>query len=435
MLPACKTAADSYEEWIKGEEHLHDDAMREVHNTFDQLMKYAEDHERKVYDHTKTLYETFDENSRRRAEGVGVIIARGRDLLETVKSTTRMSSFAKELLERDLSDELTLLQTVSRNTPKSDALLVTIEDHRKLLCDIRIVKISRNYRLSGSGNMFPINIDSLLSSRSSACELSCSDRSAHDGGAIIDIQRRLIVSVSGNCSNGKDVFFIDIDKKSSERVNGLIPYGNHGQYPVFDGENRVYFFESESRNNDRFGYIDLETRKFTELKKCPSPFREFCRSCFMDGKIYSVCRDKNLWVYDVAEDSWKSLGVRVGKIGLCADPETQSLVMLKKRRKFWMYNVESKEETSLPTPPSALNLGSNQEMIFLRRSSDDFICIVNLDSRALHAYISRDKKWVRLQWKEVHNGSAHLVFDPVTSAFYYKIDSESNWFSAPVKQD
>jgi len=435
MLPSCKTAADSYEEWIKLEDSLRKEAMAEVRSTFTQLLKFAEEHERKVCDHTKILYDTYDENSRRRAEGVNVIIARGKELVEATKSPNRVSAFARELLERDLNEELSLLKTVLKNVPKGDSLLVTVEDHRKLLLDMRIVKIMRNYRLSGCGNTYPINIDSLLASRSSTSELSCSDNSAHDGGAIIDPQRRLIVSVSGNCNNGKDVFFIDIDKKKSERVRDIIPYGNHGQYPVFDGENRVYFFESESRNNDRFGYLDLETRTFTELKKCPSPFREFARSCYMDGKIYSCCRNKNLWVYDVAEETWTDLGVRVGKIGLCADPTTMSLLMLKKRRKFWMYNVETKEETTFPTPPNSLNLGSNQEMIFLRRSSDDFICIVSLDSHSLNVFVSKTKSWTRLQWKDVRNGSAHMVFDPVTSAFYYKIDGERLWYTVPVKMD
>jgi len=228
---------------------------------------------------------------------------------------------------------------------------------------------------------------------------------------------------------------MNIDKKTSERLSGIIPYGNHGQYPVFDGEKRVFFFESESHNNDRFGYLDLETKTFTELKKCPRSFREFCSACFMDGHVYAVCRDKNIWDYDVEKEEWASLGVRVGKVRLAADPLTHSLVIIKKRKKFWMYNLETKEETVFPVQPNSFNLGSNQEMLFLRRSIDDFILIVSLDSRSLFAFTSSDKKWSRLQWRDVRNGSAHLVFDPVTSAFYYKIDDERTWYFAPVKMD
>jgi len=336
-------------------------------------------------------------------------------------------------MESELVNELTLLKAVLKNVPKDETALLTVEDHRKLLLDMRLVSIKRNYRLNSCGYEIPIDVDSLIESRSSSCDLSCSDSSAHDGGAVIDVARRLIISVSGNASNGKDVFLIDIDKKSSERLRGVIPYGNHGQYPVFDGENRVYFFESESRNNDRFGYFDLEKRTFKELKKCPSSFREFARPCFMEGKIYVPCRDKRLWNYDVAEDTWTRMDLRVGKVALCADPLTHSLLMIKKRAKFAMYNVEEKKETPLPTQPNNYNLGSNQEMLFIRTSSEHFICIVSLDTHMMYAYISRDKKWVRLQWRDVRNGSAHLVFDPITSSFYYKIDSERNWYAAPVK--
>jgi len=231
------------------------------------------------------------------------------------------------------------------------------------------------------------------------------------------------------------VFLTNIDTKSTERLDRIIPYGNHGQYPLFDGHNRVYFFESESRNNDRFGYLDLETKSFTELKKCPSPFREFCRSCYMDDRVYSVCRDKHIWYYNVNEETWTDLGIRVGKIGLAADPFNHSLLMLKKRDRFWFYNVGSKEEKTLTPPPNRFNLGSNQEMLFLRTSSDSFICIASLDSHQLYVYLSEEDKWQKLSWRDVRNGSAHLVFDPVTTAFYYKIDDERNWYRATVKMD
>jgi len=435
LLPACKAAAESYEGWIKMEENLHKAAREEVQKTYADLLKCAEEHERKVCEHASTLYDTYDENSRYRSEGVKAILARCQELLDSAKSSSRVSAFARELMERELNNQLAVLKSVVKNVPKDKGSLLTVEDHRKLLLDMKIVSIKRNFNLNSCGDSFPINIDSLISSRSVSSDISCSDSSAHDGGAVIDPRRRLIISVSGNCSNGRDVFFVDIDKKTSDRVRGLIPYGNHGQYPLFDGENRVYFFESESRNNDRFGYVDLETRKFHELKKCPSPFREFCRSCYMGGKVYSVCRDKNVWTYDVEQETWTRLSLRVGKVGMCADPHTNSLLFIKKRSKFWFYNLDSKEETILPVPPRSFNLGSNQELLFLRTDSENFICLANLDSSSIHVYISRDKKWVRLSWKAPHNGSAHLVFDPVTSCFYYKIDGDRSWYSASVVMD
>jgi len=436
LLPVCKTLSEGYEQWIKDEEKFRELASSDVHKTFGLLLKCAEEHERTVCDHAKTLYETFDENTRRRAEGVDVIIKRGQELVASVKSSERVSAFAREIMQRDLNEQLIILSSVLKNVPKDQTTLLTVEDHRKLLLDMKLVHIKRDYRLNSCGTEFPINIESLLSSTSEASDIPCGeDKSAHDGGAIIDIQRRLIVSVSGNCNNGKDVMFIDIDKKTTERVRSLIPYGTHGQYPLFDGDKRVYFFESESRNNDSFGYVDLETRKFTQLKKCPSPFREFARSCYMNGHVYAVCRDKNIWDYDVENEKWSNLEIRVGKIGLCADPFTHSLVIIKKRAKFCLQNLDTKEQTTLPLPPNTFNLGSNQEMVFIRLSADNFLVIVSLDSSSLYAFTSVNKKWSQLRWRNVRNGSAHMVFDPETSAFYYKIDSERNWYIARVKMD
>jgi len=421
--------------WFKDKEALHKGALDQVHDTFAKLMKCAEDHERTVCDHAKKMYDTFDENSRRRTEGVHSIIAYGKELLATIRSDARISSFARELQERDLRNLLLILQSVLKTAPTEDAAIMSVEDHRKLLLNMKIVTISRNFRLTGGSAFHPIDIDSFKASRSVACEVRCEDQTAHDGGAIIDPVRRIILNVSGNCNNGKDVFLIDIDKKTSERFRNIIPYGNHGQYPVFDGDRRVYFFESESGNRDRFGFFDLESKTFTSLKKCPVQYREFCSPCFMDGKIYAVGRDKFVWVYNTEDESWKRLELRVGKVRLAADPFNQSLVVIKKNTAFYMYNVETKTKTDLPVQPRTFNLGSNQEFLFLRRTEDDFIAIASFDSHSLYAYISKEKRWTQLNWRDVRNGSAHLVFDPVTSAFYYKIDGERSWYSAPVKME
>jgi len=424
--------AEGYEAWFKDKEHLHDEARNLVHDAYVKLMHCAEEHERTVSEHANSVYDSFDENSRIRAEGVRVIISHGRELVETARMPERRSAFAGELLERDLRNVLNVLNSVLKTAPKDDSMILSIEDHRKSLLDMKVVTISRNFRLEGCGDAYPISIEALLSSTSSPSELSCDDRSAHDGGAVIDPVRRQIITVSGNCNNGKDVFFIDIDKKTSERFRNIIPYGNHGQYPVYDGEKRVYFLESESRNNDSFGYLDVETKTFTRLKSCPRSFREFCSAAYMNGKVYAVCRDKNLWAYTVENDAWENLGIRLGKVRIAADPLNNSLMIIKKRTFFCSLNVETKERTEFAVQPRQFNLGSNQEFLFLRRSMDDFIVIASFDSHSLLAYISRDDKWVPLRWRDVRNGSAHMVFDPITSAFYYKIDSERTWYTVSV---
>jgi len=97
--------------------------------------------------------------------------------------------------------------------------------------------------------------------------------------------------------------------------------------------------------------------------------------------------------------------------------------------------METGEQKDLPPPPSSFNLGSNQEMVFIRRSSEDFILICSIDSHAVFCYVSAENKWRKLDWRDVRNGSAHIVFDPVTSAFYYKIDGERFWWTAPVKME
>lgn len=426
LLPACQKVADGYEGWARDEAAQREDAQREVHATFARLLAAAEGHERAVCEHAQTLYDSFDESSRKRTEGLHVVLAHARELLASTAAAGRVSAFAQEAMVRELASELAVLQAVAKSAPKSDAAVLTVEDHRKLLLDKRLVGVRRLYSFAGGRNsVFPIKIDSLLASTSERSELECPNDSSHDGGAVIDVERRLIVHVSGNCNNGRDIFLTNIDTKHTERLNNAVPYRTHGQYPVFDGQNRVYFFQSEQDSNDRFGYFDLETRTFTELAKCPDRFREFASPCFLDGCIYAACRDKYLWAYDVANETWTKQSLRVGKCRLAADPFTHSIAMIKKRKKFELYSLETKEVTPYPLPPSNFSLGSNQEMVFLRTCPEAFVCIVSLDSHSMYAFVSKTNSWHRLRWKDVRNGSAHLVFDPVTSAFYYHIDSKS----------
>ena len=436
LLPACGKVAQAYEGWARDEAAQQDAARQEVHATFARLLEAASGHERAVCEHAQTLYDSFDENSRKRTEGIHVVLAHARELLANTGAAGRVSAFAQQTMVRELAGELAVLAAVAKSAPKSDAAVLTVEDHRRLLLDRRLVAVKRLYSFSGLGSCIcPISVDSLLASRSARSDLECPDNSSHDGGAVIDVERRLIVHVSGNCNNGRDIFLTNIDTKRTERLPNAVPYRTHGQYPVFDGKNRVYFFQSEQDSNDRFGFFDLETRSFTELARVPDRFREFASPCFLDGCIYAACRDKYLWEYNVANETWTKQSLRVGKVRLAADPHTRSLVIIKKRSKFALYNLETKVETPLPVQPSNFSLGSNQEMLFIRTSPEAFVCIVSLDSHSMYAFTSKNNAWRRLNWKDVRNGSAHLVFDPVTSAFYYKIDGKSYLTTVPVTMD
>ena len=153
----------------------------------------------------------------------------------------------------------------------------------------------------------PLDFNKVIETKNYKSNISIGNNQTHDGGAIFDDRRRIMVSTSGNYNNGKNLKLTSIndDKKN---INGqtklyehVIPFSTHGSYPIFDGEKFIYFFESESGNNNRFGRINIDEipDNFTELQSIPNKFKEYSSAVFHFGKIFVENEYNEIWVYDI----------------------------------------------------------------------------------------------------------------------------------------
>lgn len=143
-----------------------------------------------------------------------------------------------------------------------------------------------------------LKFDKLSGTSNSTAEIPTGDNSTHDGGSIFDAVKRIIVSVSGNYNNGKNLKVSKLGsdmnniKGETRLITDVIPFNTHGNYPVYDGEKWIYFFESESGSYNRFGRMDidnLDSKDFKELPRLPSGrFEEYSSSVYHFGSIYSV---------------------------------------------------------------------------------------------------------------------------------------------------
>ena len=90
-------------------------------------------------------------------------------------------------------------------------------------------------------NYFPIDFNRIPNTRSVTSSISTGESSTHDGGAIFDKDRRVVVATSGNYNNGKNLKVTKIGSNpdsisgSTRLIENVIPFNTHGSYPLYDG--------------------------------------------------------------------------------------------------------------------------------------------------------------------------------------------------------
>ena len=224
----------------------------------------------------------------------------GDDVYTNLWSISEMASADKALekIETDKLENISFDYTVNVETEKTK--IKSLED-----------SLTHSRQTISLHSFVPIDFDKLASTSNSTCEIPVGDSTTHDGGAIFDPNKQIIVSVSGCYDSGQSlkVSKLGSDENSikgeTRLITDVVPFGTHGNYPVYDGERWVYFFESESGSSNRFGRIDinnLDSKDFKELPKIPSGrFNEFSSSVYHFGSIYSVNESSyKLWRFIVS---------------------------------------------------------------------------------------------------------------------------------------
>jgi len=318
-------------------------------------------------------------------------------------------------------DEESKICSVKRNLDMSDKSFVPMS----------VRQMFRWY--SGASHKYDINLMTLRGSSSFGTTIGAVEDTSHDGSAFYDPERNIIVAVSGNGNNCRDVMITHLSEGlhgETRRHENLIPFGSHGQYPIFDGVRFAYFCQSEDDDDNRFGRLDLDELTFEELAQFPGTFKEFCSGCCVLGKIYVVGDDDGLYEYNPAENVWTRTPLNIAsECRLLSDPlgEGHMYVLEDDEHGFYSVDVEDFTKTLITNPEHSFDLNQNGEALVVALPDQSRILFTSL-SDTWYCYLFETDEWIRLAgWEDVRNGSAHLVIVPDGPTALYHIDDHPNW--------
>jgi len=364
-----------------------------------------------------------------------------RNECELIQKSADSSAAKNELIRytlfkslKNLADHLSV---VSNAKVPDDATICQVDVNKALMNKEKfsLVRVRSTLRLGlGRAMFYNITFEGLDRTRSHGSEIATGNNTSHDGGAIYDPIRRIILSVSGNYNNGRNLKITTMtDGTHGETAlrPDAISFGNHGQYPVFDGQQYTYFLQSEDCGNNMLGRLDMDTMTFETLPNLPtSSFREFCRACYQNGCVYALDRELNVREYNVDTRTWRTLRATLPRPGcLMTDPAEPNNIycMCTDGRRLFRIDIAEETQTHIQDSPSNFSLGANGEAVLCRVSPTEFLIFCGL-SAGWHVYSSEQRRWVALHnWRNVRNGSGHLVIVPDGPTAFYHVDDTERW--------
>ena len=294
-----------------------EDACKSMREEIDRIERVHKEKLEEEITKTKDLIVARCEKLKETIEPIEVFIksvetkANGDDVYVNLWNISEMTSANKtlEAIETEKLEDVQFSYPVDIAAEK--AKLKGLED--SLSCNKSIISLHLQ-----DISFTPINFDKLASTRNSTCNIPTGNSKTHDGGAIFDPEKRILVSVSGNYEYGKSLKVSKLGsdenniKGETRLITNVVPFNTHGNYPVYDGEKWIYFFESESGSYNRFGRIDinnLDSKDFKELPSIPSGrFDEFSSSVYHFGSIYAVNNNNHkLWRFIVSVNYNKAI--------------------------------------------------------------------------------------------------------------------------------
>jgi len=436
-VPACKLLLDGYENVQKNAEKNRQEVIDEVNKKFAEYKEVLEKKHKEALAEIDQVYKDFEQTVDDRKKALETLHVKCEDYV------TRVA--AEDSLPKSLTDRYTLFRMLS----ELNGTLRVIADTKPPEEDSRICRVSfpqnfpgcspakvcRLFRFGFGGRrtVVPINMPHLPETRSFESPILALENTSHDGSAFFDPVRRIIVAVSGQANNCRDVMvtlLTDPTHGETTRHSNIIPYPSHGQYPIFDGSKYAYFCESEGDENDRFGRLDLDTMTFEELARIPGDFEEFNSGCFANGKIYAVNGDNSIKEYDPPTNTWTDFGVNLEHdCRLLADPLDDDIIyeLDSGTNGFFQIDVHTHDRTLVSTPPRSFDLGQNGEALVVALPDSSRVLFTSL-SDTWYFYSFEERRWSSLDnWSEVSNGTAHLVIIPDGPTALYHVDGESHW--------
>jgi len=435
--PQCEALVKGYERMGSGADDEYAAAQKTVKESFAEFRKIVDECEAKTVAELEDIFCSFKKTVQSRTTSLHSL----RDECSLVRKSADSSAAKNELIRYTLFKSLKglcdHLSVVASAQVPDDATICQV-DVNKVLLDkekFSLVKLRPMFRM-GLGRVIFYNIEweGLERTRNQASEINTGNATSHDGGAIYDPLRRIILAVSGNFNNGRNLKvtrMTDGTHGETTLMNDVIPFGTHGQYPVFDGRQYTYFLQSEDGDNNRLGRVDMDTMTFEALPNLPGgSYREFCSGCVSNGVLYALDRDLRVRAFNTENNTWRTLNVTVPRPGrLLTDPvdATNIYCLCSDGRGFQRINVEAESIERVCETPSNFSLGANGEAFLARVSPSDFFLFAGL-SNGWQVYSLERNAWQQLRnWRNVRNGSGHMVIVPEGPTAFYHVDDSDRW--------
>jgi len=434
-VPKCEGILTGFECLEKNAEEEHKAVAQEVDKFFADCQAALEEKHKGVLAELNKVYGEFSGTVDERKKALKTLQAKCDGFVNRVadEASIPQNDLERYALFRTLTELKDVLDIVSNTKPPDEKSKICRVAYKTQLTDksFNPAGVRKVFRwCSGISQVFDIDCEALRGSRSFTTAINAVEETSHDGGAFYDPKRSIIVAVSGNGNNCRDVMIThvtDATHGETTRHSNLIPYGSHGQYPIFDGVQYAYFLQSENEDNDRFGRLDLDELTFEELARFPDVFKEFCSGCCAGGKIYAIDSDDHLCEYDPAANTWTTTTLNISSdCRLLADPLDEGHFYALEVHELFEIEIGTFTKTSISRSPEELDLNQNGEALIVALPSMSRVLFTFLGE--WYCYLFEQNAWIQLSnWEHVENGSGSLVIVPFGPSALYHIDDHTSW--------
>jgi len=435
--PECEGLVKDYERLRAGADEEQKRANEQIRDTFAQFRAIVDQCQAECEKEVKDIFTSFQEFVKSRSVSLHSLSEECSLVQKSVDASAAKNDLIRYTLFKSMKNLVEHLAVISSAKVPEDATICQVNVNKGMLDKEKfgLVKVRSTFRRGGGRILFyDIDFEAVQRTRNVTSEIRAGNNTSHDGGAIFDPVRRIILSISGNFNNGRNLKITrmaDDTHGETTLMPDVIPYGTHGQYPVYDGRQYTYFFQSEDGGNNRLGRVDMDTMTFEGLPNLPtSSYREFCRPCFQNGHIYALDRDLNIRDFDVEASTWRTMPVTVPRPGcLLADPMEPNNIYSLCIDGRGLFRIDIAEETSTHVcdTPSNFSLGANGEALLVRTSPSEFLVFSCL-SGGWHVYSSERQRWAPIpNWRNTRNGSGHFLISPDGPRAFYHVDDSERW--------
>lgn len=254
----------------------------------------------------------------------------------------------------------------------------------------------------------------------------------HDGGWVYSPSQDGLYAMYGNDNTGQNVYLIDHNSQSSQQV-ATLNFNRHGSHPVIDRAGGYVYFPPSQYTNE-LERIEIGSHNRETLAAAPTG-STFGRGAFMNGKLWIVLDDSNLYSYDPAADSWTQEQSYPDGAGMAVahknSGEDSLFILLANNSSFYRYDTDTGTSTSLTNYPTTFSLSGNGQMEFIPAAAGSqygFVYAVGGCSGTPRIYSLEKDSWLSLDSpKNNQNCAGHATYDSDQRRLFVTGNSGTIW--------